>query len=159
MRDDLQQTLYDTFPDLYWQHTLPMEESCMYAGITCDDGWYDIIYKLSEAITAIIAKDPELDPKTYSVCQVKEKLGGLRFYILRWNDDIHKAIHAAERESFKTCERCGKPGELRTTGWLRTLCDECEEARQARQAERRRRANRHFPLFSSFHFFKFWRAE
>ena len=47
MRKDLQQTLYETFPDLYWPHTLPMQKTSMCWGIACHDGWYDIIYKLS----------------------------------------------------------------------------------------------------------------
>jgi hypothetical protein len=59
------------------------------------------------------------------VIQVKEKFGGLRFYINEGTDAIHERIGQAELESMKTCEITGKPGKLRTDiGWYRTLCDE-----------------------------------
>jgi len=59
------------------------------------------------------------------VIQVKEKFGGLRFYINEGTDEIHQRIGQAELESMKTCEITGKLGKLRTDiGWYRTLCDE-----------------------------------
>ena len=59
------------------------------------------------------------------VIQVKEKFGGLRFYINEGTDEIHQRIAQAELESMKTCEITGRPGKLRTDiGWYRTLCDE-----------------------------------
>jgi len=42
----------------------------------------------------------------------------------------------AENMAAITCEECGKPGELRTGGWMRTLCDEHEAERQERLKER-----------------------
>jgi hypothetical protein len=59
------------------------------------------------------------------VIQVKEKFGGLRFYINEGTSEIHQRIAKAEIESMKICEVTGKPGKLRTDiGWYRTLCDE-----------------------------------
>jgi hypothetical protein len=59
------------------------------------------------------------------VIQVKEKFGGLRFYINEGTDEIHQRIGEAELESMKTCEITGRPGKIRTDiGWYRTLCDE-----------------------------------
>ena len=59
------------------------------------------------------------------VIQVKEKFGGLRFYINEGTDEIHQRIGEAELESMKTCEITGRPGKLRTDiGWYRTLCGE-----------------------------------
>jgi hypothetical protein len=59
------------------------------------------------------------------VIQVKEKFGGLRFYINEGTDEIHQRIGEAELESMKTCEITGRPGKIRTDiGWHRTLCDE-----------------------------------
>lgn len=57
--------------------------------------------------------------------QVKEKFGGLRFYVASGNDEIFDAIKEAEGKSIVTCEITGKPGKLRTDlGWVTTLCDE-----------------------------------
>jgi hypothetical protein len=59
------------------------------------------------------------------VIQVKEKFGGLRFYINEGTDEIHQRIGEAELESMKTCEITGRHGKIRTDiGWYRTLCDE-----------------------------------
>lgn len=73
----------------------------------------------------------ELVPKLFaagwdgSLLQVKEKFGGLRFYVASDNDEIFDAIAEAEAKSVVTCEVTGKPGKLRTDlGWIRTLCDE-----------------------------------
>ena len=59
-----------------------------------------------------------------TVLQVKEKFGGLCFYIGSASEAVFKRIDSAEAESYKTCEECGEPGALRGGGWLRTLCDE-----------------------------------
>ena len=57
--------------------------------------------------------------------QIKEKFGGLRFYIGAGSDAIHDAIQAAEDRSYRTCEVTGKTGELRRDlGWMRVLCGE-----------------------------------
>ena len=60
-----------------------------------------------------------------AVYDVKEKFGGLRFYIGAGSDEIHERIQQAEDESYSVCEVTGKPGKLRSDlGWMRTLCDE-----------------------------------
>ena len=56
--------------------------------------------------------------------QVKEKFGGLRFYIDRGTDKDYHYITFAESMSYRTCEKCGKPGMNYTMGWFQTLCDE-----------------------------------
>lgn len=59
--------------------------------------------------------------------QVKEKFGGLRFYMTHGNDEIFSLISEAESKSYKTCEECGEPGDQKDTGWVKTLCDSCHE--------------------------------
>lgn len=61
--------------------------------------------------------------------QVKEKFGGLRFYMNYYVEEIEELINEAEEKSYKTCERCGAPGKSREGGWIITLCDKCEEER------------------------------
>jgi hypothetical protein len=57
------------------------------------------------------------------ICQVKEKFGGLRFYINSGSDEIHKRIIEAERKSHEVCEKCGEPGKSISGGWIVTLCE------------------------------------
>jgi len=63
-------------------------------------------------------------PETgFSVQQVKEKFGTLRFYS-PVTDQIAKYINLAERLTENTCEICGKDGKLHTDGWNYVACEE-----------------------------------
>jgi hypothetical protein len=55
--------------------------------------------------------------------QVKEKFGGLRFYVQAATDKHYSYINFAESMSYRTCEECGAPGKTYTDGWHTTLCD------------------------------------
>ena len=59
--------------------------------------------------------------------QVKEKFGGLRFYVDGANEEHHNFIWFAENMSYRTCEKCGNPGKLYTNGWHTTLCEKHAE--------------------------------
>lgn len=67
------------------------------------------------------------------VDQVKEKFGALRFYYTGGDDTIRGMVRMAESMSAVTCEECGKPGEQRHGGWIRTLCDEHAAKRNAKE--------------------------
>ena len=93
-----------------------------FKGQTCDfeneiiEGWREILESLYDDLV-FLGWDTELH-------QVKEKFGGLRFYIGHGNDAIFYRIDEAEAMSLRTCMVCGKPGELRGTRWLYTSCEE-----------------------------------
>jgi hypothetical protein len=92
----------------------PLEDVCACVG----PGWHGILERLIPKLEAM-GWDGALH-------QVKEKFGGLRFYIGCGSLEMFAAIDDAELESFKTCEDCGKPGELRRNrSWWRTLCGKC----------------------------------
>jgi hypothetical protein len=59
----------------------------------------------------------------FEVLQVKEKFGGLRFYVNHKSDAIRQRIETAQHESFYTCEICGQPGRLREDDLIKSLCD------------------------------------
>lgn len=65
-----------------------------------------------------------------SIHQVKEKYGGLRFYIGGGSDEIFDRIYKAEEESLKTCESCGAPGSQHGLHWTITLCQQCLAERE-----------------------------
>lgn len=120
MKTELQQPLFQKYPKIFRQRTLPMDQTCMCWGCECGDGWYDLLDRLCTKIQAYV---DEHNIKQVEAVQVKEKFGTLRFYINGGPDAIHTFISEAESESAITCEECGKPGKLRGGGWLRTLCD------------------------------------
>lgn len=98
------------FPELYSYPTM--------GGFGCRDGWYDILFDLSVDIGWLA-----LDLTKFEVVQVKEKFGGLRFYVSHGTKEIEAAIREAEAISYKTCEWCGKEGTGTTDGkWQLTLC-------------------------------------
>lgn len=40
-------------------------------------------------------------------------------------EKISNAVDHTEGLSYKTCERCGKPGKITGKGWVVTLCEKC----------------------------------
>jgi hypothetical protein len=86
------------------------------------DGWQPLIEKLHIDLLNI-------DPN-YEVLQIKEKFGGLRYYIqMSFEMSIYNAqealIEEAEAKSFTICEYCGEPGKERRNGlrWIKTTCE------------------------------------
>ena len=69
------------------------------------------------------AKMEEEAAKVSVAVQVKEKFGGLRFYVNGATDKHWNFISFAESMSYRTCEECGAAGKTYTDGWHRTLCD------------------------------------
>jgi len=108
--------LLKDFPSLYKQYKLPPRETCMCWGFDCKDGWFNIIHDLSQKI---VLTDPECE-----ATQVKQKGGGLRFYVTPTKKEVHDLIRKAEEKSFNICEVCGNKGKLRLDlGWIQTLCN------------------------------------
>lgn len=80
-------------------------------------GWLPLVTELNERLTALYSD--------YRIAQVKEKFGGLRYYVDGVGDEGYKLIDEAEAKSYELCENCGDPGILRKGGWLKTYCDGC----------------------------------
>jgi hypothetical protein len=93
--------------------------------LTVGPGWHPIIDRLAADLLKL-----GWDGK---VLQVKEKFGGLRFYIEQDMDVLHDRIDAAKAEAYRTCEICGTPGIARSGGWIKTLCDEHANGRPLRE--------------------------
>jgi hypothetical protein len=123
MRKALEQTLVERWPT--WFNTEgDIRHTLMPWGFTHDDGWFDIVWRLCENLEPLVSEFEQAAGCQFEVLQVKEKFGGLRFYVNHRNDAIRRRILAAQEESFHTCEVCGQPGRLREDGRIKTLCDE-----------------------------------
>ena len=121
--------LFGRYPVLYQGRKFPITQSLIPFGIETGDGWFKLVDQLSADITAL---DKKNGSETIAV-QVKEKFGGLRYYVESGSDAVYDLIDAAEEESLKTCEMCGEPGELRGVGWVSTMCDKCWAKTQAKE--------------------------
>ena len=127
-RKEFEAKLLKEFPNLFVDMYGDMRETCMAWGVDTGPGWYDIIYPLSQKLEQMILAIPEDKRLHYKASQVKEKLGGLRFYMRASTDEMEALIDEAEELSYQTCEKCGKPGQLcgdyQKNEWLYTSCKE-----------------------------------
>lgn len=126
MKFELEEEFQQKYPQIFQDLWGDPRETCMSFGISCGEGWKGIIDKLCADIMTL---DPGPD---FKAAQVKEKFGGLRFYVSGWPEDeekstaISKLIHDAETESIKTCEHCGCTENVKLAGsWIQALCDNC----------------------------------
>ena len=120
-------------------HEMSWQEELNAKRCKTEEGWYGCIApdgwrKIVEETDAMLLY---IDPK-YEIHQVKEKFGSLRYYYgttLSYNEVgvkiMDSIVLAAETRSSRTCEVCGKYGQLRETHpYIRTLCDEHEKERE-----------------------------
>lgn len=145
MRQELDEKLVSEFPELYRERGMSPTVTSMCWGFP-GDGWYYIIRDLSLRLSEIIDEWwGDLDDERRNELnefyggkpcakQVKEKFGGLRFYMSYYPRDedtrveIEMSIAEAERRARRTCEECGDiKAYLRGGGWIKTLCDDCAE--------------------------------
>ena len=150
MKTELDKQLCEEFPLLYADRNATMYETCMCWGFP-GDGWFDIIYELSSQLEPLIQKWIDENPENCIRCkkhknehdgdcefkllhpraaQVKEKFGGLRFYMDYATKEMNKLVSKTESKSYVTCEYCGKEGKETGSGWIKTLCQECNEANE-----------------------------
>jgi hypothetical protein len=100
----------------YIQQTNPYQYS-----FAVGDGWYKLIYELVHDIRINDLKKGDWITKA---TQVKEKFGGLRFYVTGTSDKNWALIRNAEQKSYAVCEETGSEVEVGTwnNGWVRTMC-------------------------------------
>lgn len=140
MDAELQNQLYEKYPDLFSNRNKGRMESCMYWGIECNNGWYELLASVCWRVSQhekniedrkrILADQPEkikaeLEYFPVKFDQVKEKYGGLRLYFSGGDDYVDGIVAMAEEYSYKVCEVCGNAGKPNKGGWITTLCDNC----------------------------------
>ncbi len=67
----------------------------------------------------------------YNIVQIKEKFGDMRLYLSEGSSAAYDFIGVLETLSSLICEDCGRPAEVKTTGWIRTLCTDCANGRDS----------------------------
>jgi hypothetical protein len=88
--------LLKDFPSLYKQYYWDKTQTCLCWGFDVENGWMDLIYKLSEDLMKV---SPECE-----CSQCKEKFSRLRYYVDNCNEEGHKLIDEAEKKSKTICE-------------------------------------------------------
>jgi hypothetical protein len=131
--------LRQKYPKIFKSSTHNEEPLDMW-GLECDDGWFELIDTLCSKIqshvdwrSSNIQDVEELENLQVVAEQIKEKFGGLRFYVTGGDDITEAFISFAETMSYKICETCGQPGKQQDDrGWIHTACDPCFEKRARR---------------------------
>jgi hypothetical protein len=110
MRRELEQKLVERWPSWFNVNGDPLETR-MADGFAHGNGWFNIVWKLCEDLEPLVAEAEKATGRPFEVLQVKEKFGGLRFYVSHRTDAILQRIEAPELESLRTCEMCRQAGE------------------------------------------------
>ena len=150
MNREKAQQLTTTYPMLFRKYNGEMRRLNETFGFECGSGWYDLINQLCIEISEVVqSTEKKIWP---NVVQVKEKFGGLRFYIsysdfseARLNEadqavskealeKISQLIVMAESKSLVTCEDCGLPGKCYQSSWVHVKCPTCELAYQQKDS-------------------------
>lgn len=134
------------FPYLMGDMHGDASRTCMHFGISCGEGWWGIIVELASKLEPLCKEmyHNKCDENGNIVpipraAQIKEKFGGLRFYMTSETSEMRDLIREAEIKASKTCERCGadaagQGGRM----WIRTLCDKHLKEQEAQDRERER---------------------
>lgn len=107
----------------------------VYCGISCEDGWFDLISQLSEKLTNICKKHNVI----IRFAQIKNKFGLLRIYYdsegeysQDVSDHVYSLVNAVESMSGTICELCGQEGKKGGSAWAEVLCSNCREKFRSR---------------------------
>ena len=139
MDEELQNKLYEKYPQFFVNKDKTPMESPMCFGIEVGNGWYEILSNvcwmirqhednkrwrkkyLEENDPEKLTAEPEYFPVKFD--QIKEKYGGLRLYFSGGDDYVEGLVSMAEAISYYVCEICGNKGEANKEGWISVRCE------------------------------------
>ena len=76
MEQKQQNKLFEKYPKIFSKKDLSIQESCMGLGITCGDGWFELI----DVLCYCLQRHSDHTGNQIVAEQVKSKFGSLRFY-------------------------------------------------------------------------------
>jgi len=127
MKKELQEKLFNEFPEIFRGSKLSPREHCLGRGIETEDGWFPIIYAASKSIHNHLKRLKDAGrPLDFEFAQIKEKFATIRIYDNGGDEFIDGVIATAENLSAITCEICGTTGKIYSNekrSWIKTLCE------------------------------------
>jgi len=130
----------ETYPIMFRERNLPMNQTCMCWGFSIGSGWFWILADLCEKLD-FISRETGIN---VVFGQIKEKFGGARFYYSTdyskcsknseafskfWQDMISTIINHYEEMCDYYCAECGenKHDMITIGGWVYDCCEKCLE--------------------------------
>lgn len=110
MTDDLLPVLRERYPKLFSSEHV--------REIACYPGWLNLLDDLCLRLQTHLDANPGITQVV--VRQVKEKFGGLRFYIAGGDQFCREVVTVAQGASLTVCEVCGQRGSLVGDRWVHT---------------------------------------
>lgn len=118
------QALYKACPILYRGRELPLSKNLMALGVSCSDGWSELLMKysvkLETHLRALLDAGVPLENLPMAV-QVKEDKGTLRVHLSAYDEVCDAVVREIAFHSESVCEVCGSAGKLVAES-KRTLC-------------------------------------
>lgn len=136
MKKELDEKLCTKYPKIFANRHGDMRTTCMCWGFECGDGWYWLIDSLCSNLqwntdNNNSGSNEGRYPQVVA-SQVKEKFGGLRFYVEGATEAQYAVISFSEALSYHICEACGTTKNIgHTRGYIRTLCEDCSKKSNA----------------------------
>lgn len=122
-------------------------------GDTVGAGWWEDLLDAYSKVSVLMEQHQNY---RFHVKQVKEKFGTIRFYYHiqalgeetdQWplpadqvrdtiSQQVQDIVDCLETATANRCEVCGQPGQRRSNGWVKTLCDKHDAVQRERNKER-----------------------
>ena len=123
MSPELQQRLFDAFPEIFAERL--DEGSTLHTyGVSCRDGWYGLVEQLCHDVQQLVSDEHFAQPVAVDV---KEKFGKLKVHWRhprKLNPRVLELTTQAEDRSCHVCDLCGAPARtLSDDGWWRSRCE------------------------------------
>lgn len=100
---------YD-YDSIWWAEELPQ-------------GWRKLFLQCCEDIGETLKKTGQLN--TFRFNQVKEKYNTMRMYHQGTSREVQDILNKYEYLSNFVCQKCGKPAQYETEGWITSYCTDC----------------------------------
>ena len=88
-------------------------------------GWKKLFLQCCRDLAIQLTKERKLNKFRFT--QIKEKYNTLRMYNNGCSQECHDILLKYEYLSSFVCQKCGKPADYETEGWLTSLCKDCFE--------------------------------
>ena len=92
--------------------------------LSAGEGWFFLVWDLCASLEAIARQQVSDGYPPMRIVQVKEKFGGLRYYLQGATEEARAMTRAASVQAETICEACGRSANYcrSRNGWWKAFC-------------------------------------